>query len=482
MIGAAPQRAVRASRQLWLTLVAIVLVVGAYVLVTLGQTGKTPADVRAFVAIIGASYIVATLVVMRRARTADPSLLPTAAVLAGLGYAMIYRIDQDQAAAQFGWLLLGLGLFVLTLFLVRDHRALDAYTYTIGLAGLVLLLLPIVPGLGRTINGARLWIKLGPLTFQPAELAKVLIVVFLASYLNARRGLLAVTTRRLGPFRLPEPKYLAPLVIAWAVSLAVLFLEKDLGSSLLFFGIFVVMLWAATGRPAYLVIGLLLFAVGAYVGYLAFAHVQLRVNVWLHALDPARVFDQGYGQLAQSMFALGTGGIGGTGLGRGNPGLIPYAQTDFIFAALGEELGLFGSTAILLCYVVLVGRGLKAAIVREDGFSKLLAMGLATVIALQTFVIVAGVTRIIPLTGITLPFVSYGGSSLVANFILLALLVRVSAGSPATPPGGGRMARWLRGMDRLDGEPTTEAPVPAVAEAVAEPEVPAPPPGREDPA
>jgi cell division protein FtsW (lipid II flippase) len=292
-----------------------------------------------------------------------------------------------------------------------------------------LLLLPIVPGIGRTINGARLWVELGPISFQPSEIAKVLVVVFLASYLSAKRELLAIATTSLGPLRLPPAKHLGPVLVAWGMSLVVLFVEKDLGASLLYFAIFVVMLWVATGRSAYLVIGGILFAVGAAVGYLAFAHVQTRVDIWLHALDPNRVFEFGYGQLAQAQFGMATGGLVGAGLGRGSPTLIPYASTDFIFAAIGEELGLLGTAAVLLLYVVLVGKGLKAALQCPDGFGKLLATGLSASIGLQAFVIVAGVTRVIPLTGVTLPFVSYGGSSLVSNFVLLALLIRVSSGA-----------------------------------------------------
>jgi cell division protein FtsW (lipid II flippase) len=413
-------------RQLALTVLAVALTVAAYVLVTLGTTGKTPPGVGGFVAVIGGAYLAAHVIVTRTARGADPALLPAAAVLAGLGYAVIYRVDPGLASEQFGWLLLGLGLFALTLIVVRDHRTLDSYTYTIGLAGLAFLLLPVVPGLGRTIHDARLWIRLGPFSFQPSEIAKVLIVVFLASYLAGKKDLLAVATRRIGPIRLPEPKHLGPLVVAWFVSLAVLFLEKDLGSSLLFFGIFVVMLWTATGRASFLVLGLILFVVGAFIGYLAFPHVQDRVVVWLHALEPSHVQTDGY-QLAQSQFALATGGIVGTGLGRGHPALIPLVATDFIFAEVGEELGLFGATAILLLYVVMIGKGFRAALTREDAFGKLLAAGLTSALALQAFIIVGGVTRLIPLTGITLPFVSYGGSSLIANFVLLALLVRVSA-------------------------------------------------------
>jgi cell division protein FtsW (lipid II flippase) len=424
--------AARRGTQLALTLLAVLLSVGAYVLVTMGRSGKTPPGVAGFVAALGLAYLGTHLLIRRFAPAADPTLFPTAAVLAGIGYAVIYRLNPGLAEEQFGWLLLGLGLFAATLVVIRDHRSLDALTYTIGLIGLGLLLLPIAPGIGRTINGARLWVSLGPLTFQPSEIGKVLIVIFLASYLNAKKELLALATRRIGPISLPEIRHLGPLIVAWFVSLAVLFMEKDLGSSMLFFGIFVIMLWVATGRATYLALGLVLFAAGALIGWAAFDHVQTRVDIWLHALDPAKVHGFGYGQVAQAQFGMATGGLAGSGLGQGSPDLIPFAATDFIFAAIGEELGLFGSTAVLMLYFVLVARGFKIALSREDGFSKLLAAGLTTVLALQTFIIVGGVTRVIPLTGITLPFVSYGGSSLVANFVLLALLVRVSS-PPRTP-------------------------------------------------
>jgi len=417
--------------QLALIAFAIGLSVFAYVLVTLGLTGKTPVNVGGFVAIIAIGYLIAHLLVVRLAHGADPALLPAAATLAGLGYALIYRLDVQLADNQLGWLVFGLLAFAVTLVFVRDHRSLERYTYTIGLVGIGCLLLPIAPGIGETINGARLWVHLGGLTFQPSEIGKVLIVVFLASYLDRKKELLAVATRRIGPIRLPEPRYLGPLLVAWFVSLAVLVIEKDMGSSLLFFAIFVLMLCAATGRGSYLALGLVLFVIGAAIGYLAFPHVQDRVLIWRHALQPNYVHNRGY-QLAQGEFAMATGGIGGTGLGQGHPGLIPFAPTDFIFAAIGEELGLFGTTAVLLLYVVLVGRGLRVALAREDGFGKLLATGLSVTLAVQTFIIVGGVTRLIPLTGITLPFVSYGGSSLVANFVLLALLLRVSA-APRVP-------------------------------------------------
>jgi cell division protein FtsW (lipid II flippase) len=418
--------------QIAFTVLALALSIGAYVIAGFGKRGQLPATFGLYATIFTVGYVGAFLVIRRFAPRADPALFPCAAVLVGIGFAMIFRLSGGLAAEQATWIVVGLLAFAITLVVVRDARMLDAYTYTIGLLGLLMLLLPVVPGIGRTINGARLWVEIGPLGFQPAEIGKVLIVIFLASYLNQRRELLQVATSRIGPLRIPPVKHLAPVLVAWGASLAILFIQKDLGASLLYFGIFVVMLWVATGRAAYLLFGLVLFALGAAAGWMLFDHVQLRVDIWLHALDPDKVFDQGYGQLAQALFGMASGGIVGTGLGLGSPGLIPFAETDFIFAALGEELGLLGTTVVLLLYVVLVGKGLRAGSRAPDGFSTLLAVGLSTLIAFQTFVIVGGVTRVIPLTGVTLPFVSYGGSSLVSNFVLLALLVRISSG-PLTP-------------------------------------------------
>ena len=425
----------RRNSELGLVILATILALGAYALVGLGRDERVPVGILAYGLLVSGGYVFAHLVVRRFAPDADPIFLPTAGLLSGLGFAVIYRLDPDRAAAQAGWLLFGLVLFALTLVVVRDHRQLDAFTYTIGFLGLVLLLLPLVPGLGTEVRGARVWIDVGALRFQPAEIAKVLIVVFAASYLSARKELLAVATRRLGPLALPEPRHLGPLLFAWLVSLAVLFFQKDLGSSLLFFGLVVVLLWVATARFAYLLIGTVMFAAGAAFAYRTFTHVQDRITVWLHTFDPEFIQDEGY-QIAQSLFAMATGGIAGTGLGQGRPQDIPDAPTDFVFAAVGEELGLLGTIVLLLLFVMLVARGFRTALTRADDFGQLLAAGLATILALQTFVIVGGVTRLIPLTGITLPFVSYGGSSLVANFVLLALLVRTSAG-PARKEDSG---------------------------------------------
>jgi cell division protein FtsW (lipid II flippase) len=425
-VSAIAARPVRPRTGLLLLLVAVVTSITAYALVGLGLRGSVPRDIVVYGLTLGGAYLLAWGAVRWTAPRADPVLLPIAGMLGGLGLAMIYRLlPGDVADAQAIWLLIGLVAFVLTLVLVRDDRQLDAYTYTIGLLGLILLLLPVVPGVGFEVNGARLWAHVGPLTFQPAEFGKILIVIFLASYLSAKRELLEAGVGRLG---LPRAKDLGPLLLAWGASLAVLFLERDLGASMLFFGVFVVMLWVASGRAAYLVTGGVLFAAGGLIGYLALPHVQHRVAYWLRALEPATVHQVGYGQLAQSWFALASGGLVGTGLGRGSPDLIPYPASDFILSAFGEELGMLGTAAILLLFVGLIGRGLRIALDREDAFGRLLATGLTTTIALQTFTIAAGVTRLIPLTGVPLPLVSYGGSSRVATFVMIALLVRISAG------------------------------------------------------
>jgi cell division protein FtsW (lipid II flippase) len=428
MSDAAVDRKHIATSSLALTILAVVLATAAFVLVGLGRKGEAPSNVVSYAALFAIGYVIGHLVVRRMAPNAEPAFFPAAALLTGIGFAMIYRLDPSRSTEQASWLVVALVAFAVTLVVVRDHRRLDVYTYTIGFVAVGLLLLPIVPGLGKEINGSRVWVGFGALSFQPAELGKVFMVVFLASYLNIKRELLQEARVRIGPFHVPELKHLGPVLVAWGVSLVILFLQKDLGASLLYFGIFVVMLWTATARAAYLVVGSLLFVIGAGMAYTTFGHVKERVVVWQHALEPKYLHDEGY-QLAQSEFAMATGGIGGVGLGRGQPQIIPFAETDFIFAAIGEELGMLGTTAVLLLFLVLVGKALKTAIEQQDGFGKLLATGLAAILGIQTFIIVGGVMRVIPLTGVTLPFVSYGGSSLLSNYILLALLIRVSSGA-----------------------------------------------------
>lgn len=439
----------RRNVELTLGLLAVVVTVGGYVLVALANGPKLPADLYVLLAAIIGIYLVAHLTVRRFAPAADGTLLPLAALLNGIGFVTIARLDRELARIQSTWVAVGLVAFIATLVLVRDTRVLEQYRYTFMFLGLGALLLPLMPVVGREINGARLWVSLGPLNFQPGEAAKVLLVVFFAAYLTDRRELLSAGTYRIGGLYLPALRHIAPLLLAWGFSILVMVAEKDLGSSLLFFAIFAAMLYMATNRAFYLVAGLVMFALGAFVAYHLFSHVQVRVETWLNPWPEA----QGKGmQTVQSMFAFGTGGIAGTGLGLGNPDKIPLAATDFIFSAIGEELGLLGSVGVVTCFLLFVGSALRVAVDSARPFAKLFAAGLATIIGVQTVIIVGGVTRLIPLTGITLPFVSYGGSSLVANFVLLALLLRIShesmEGTPVRRSRRGRREAARHDRDR----------------------------------
>ena len=365
------------------------------------------------------AFVVAHLAVRRFAANADPGLLPVVFVLSGIGLAVVTRLDQQLAASQVMWLFIGVAALVGTLMAVPSLETLSRYKYTLMVGGLVLLLLPAF--IGRTINGAKLWIHFAGFSFQPGEIAKVLIVLFLAAYLAENRELLSVSTRRVLGLKFPEPRTMGPLILMWALSLVVLVFERDLGSSLLFFAIFLTMLYTATGRTSYVVVGLALFSVGATGAYFLFTHVQTRVDIWLHPFADAA--DKSY-QLVQSLFALAAGGLTGTGLGMGLPTRIPFVSTDFIFSAIGEELGLLGGAAVILCFLVFAVRGLATASRAKTDMAAFTAVGLVAGIAVQAFVIVGGVTRLIPLTGVTLPFVSYGGSSLLSSFIALGLLLR----------------------------------------------------------
>ena len=372
-----------------------------------------------------AAFIAAHLGVRRLAPAADPVLLPLTALLAGVGLAFVTRLAPELAAAQLRWLLAGVVMLVVTLLAVPSLERLARYKYTIMLVGLALLISPAI--FGVEVNGAKLWLRFAGFSFQPAEIAKVLIVLFLAAYLAENREVLSVSTRKVAGVWLPPARQLGPLLAMWAISLFVLVAEKDLGSSLLFFGIFLVAIYVATGRPAYVVAGLGLFAAGATAAYFAFSHVQTRIAIWL---DPfADAAGRGY-QLVQSLFALAAGRLIGVGIGKGYPTRIPFVETDFIFTAIAEELGLLGGIALIIAYLVFCMRGLATAARARSDMAALTAAGLTGAFALQTFVIIGGVTRLIPLTGITLPFVSYGGSSIVSNFILLGLLLR--AGDAAT--------------------------------------------------
>jgi cell division protein FtsW (lipid II flippase) len=351
---------------------------------------------------------------------------------------MIYRIDETLARQQAQWFVIGLGLFAGTIVLLRDdYRVLERYRYTIAAAGLVLLLLPRVPGIGSQVNGAYLGVRLGSLTFQPAEFAKIAIIIFLASYLRDTRQLLVIGARRFAGITFPPLKYLGPLLVVWGAAMAMLFLIQDIGSSLMFFGGFLALLYVATNRLSFVTIGLGMFAAGSWALYQMRPTIQNRVDAWLHPFDTS-LYDRvgGSYQLAQSLFAQADGGIFGQGFGQGliqvsgqgghTVQLLPAAQTDLIYAVITNELGLVGAVAVICTYLLAVERGFKIATLAKDSFSKLLATGLTAVFALQVFVIVGGVTKVIPLTGVTLPFISYGGSSILANFVLLALLLLVS--------------------------------------------------------
>jgi cell division protein FtsW (lipid II flippase) len=413
----------RRRAELSLGVLAVIVTVGGYVLVALADGPKLPPDLYALLAWVFGLYLVAHLAVRRFAPYADATLLPLAAMLNGIGFVTIARLDREQARTQSVWVAIGIAVFVLTLFLVRDVRIFERYRYTALLLGLGFLLLPLAPVVGRTVNGGRLWVALGPISFEPSEVAKVLLVAFFAAYLVEKRELLAIGRLRIGRWFLPSPRDLGPLLLAWGVALLVLAYEQDIGTALLFFGVFAAMLYMTTRRVAYVVGSLLLLAIGAYVAYKAFGHVRVRVTNWS---DPWKdPLGKGM-QPIQGWFALGSGGIGGTGLGLGHPGIVPDAATDFIFAAIGEELGLVGTIGVVAAFMLLIGSAYRIAIDAARPFAKLFAAGIATIIALQTFLILGGVLRVIPLTGITLPFVSYGGSSLVANFALLAILLRIS--------------------------------------------------------
>jgi cell division protein FtsW (lipid II flippase) len=451
----APGPPTRRATELLLTVFAVLVAVLAYAAVGLAQDGRLPSGTLGYGLGLGGLFLTAHLAVRRLAPYADPLIVPCVALLNGLGLVLIRRLDYDaierarargralpraDAPLQLVWTAVGIVVFIAVLWVIREHTRLARYTYTCAAVGLVFLLLPALPVLGQTINGARLWIRVGPMTVQPSEVAKLLLIIFFAGYLVSKRDVLSLASRRVVGIDFPRARDLGPVLLAWAASLAVLIRGKDLGSSLLFFGIFVVMLYVATERTSWLLIGLALFLGGAAAAYTLFGHVRQRVDIWL---DPfADAGGDGY-QLVQGLFGFGSGGLTGTGLGEGSPGTVPFAKTDFILATVGEELGLFGVMAVLMLFALIVERGLRTALACRDSFGKLLAVGLSFALALQVFVIVGGVTRLIPLTGVTLPWLSYGGSSIVANWALVALLLRISdaARRPAPAPIAPEAAR-----------------------------------------
>jgi cell division protein FtsW (lipid II flippase) len=422
------------GRELFGLLVASLIAGVALASVNIARSTEVSADAVTFGVLFLALYLIAHIVVRRTAPYADSALLPLTAALTGIGLAANYRLDVEDGRRQALWVVIGVGVFAAALILLRhDYRVLESYRYLFGVAAVILLFLPALPGVGERVNGVRLWVHVGPLQFQPGELAKIFLILFLAGYLREKREVLA--QGRLKDF--------GPILAIWGAAMLVIVQTNDLGSALLNFGIFLAMLYVATGRALFVAAGLALFVGGATLMYQALDRVQERVTIWLHPWTDDRVpcalngeleFRQDCAsyQLVKSLYSIGNGGFGGTGFGEGTfndtdgTPLIPSLHTDFIYSALAQELGLVGAAALLLVFMLFVVRGMRIALRADDGFSKLLATGLTFGFALQTFIIVGGVLRIVPLTGITLPFVSYGGSSIVANFLLLAGLLLVS--------------------------------------------------------
>ncbi|MET8214609.1 FtsW/RodA/SpoVE family cell cycle protein [Streptomyces hirsutus] len=432
----------RRGVELALIVLAVLLSVYGYCAVGFARNGAVPPGAAGYGAGLGVLALFAHLAVRFRAPRADPLLLPIAVLLNGLGLVLIYRLDletpgDEAAPTQLVWSTLGVALFIAVVLLLRDHRVLRRFTRVCAASALVLLMAPI---LFPAVNGARIWIRVAGFSIQPGEFAKVLLAVFFAAYLAENRGALTYAGRRFWRLQLPTGRVLGPIVAVWLVSVGVLVLERDLGTSLLFFGLFVVVLYVATGRTGWLAVGLLLASLGAVaVGRLE-PHVHSRIETWLNPFASIEA-GEGPNQLAQSLFAFAEGGLLGTGLGRGHSVLIGFAvKSDFILATAGEELGLFGLSAIFLLYGLLVERGYRAGLALRDPFGRLLAVGLAAIVALQVFVIAGGVTGLIPLTGMAMPFLAQGGSSVVTNWAIVALLVRLSDSAGrlgGRPPSAG---------------------------------------------
>ena len=456
----------RRNLELVLLAVAMVVSVGANWLVSIANQNQPDQKFIMQGVILGAFALAVHVVLRIWAKYADPFILPIVVALNGIGLAMIHRVDNaigtNAAQSQLMYTGVAIAAAIITLWAIRDHRILRRGTYIFLLASILLLLMPLIPGIGVEINGSRIWIALGPFTFQPGELAKITLAIFFAGYLSSNRDLILLAGRKIGPMQFPRFRDMAPMIIAWLVSIGVLVFQRDLGSSVLFFGLFMVMIYVATGRISWIVIGLTLVAIAGVFAANFMSHVQLRVDAWINAFDP-EVYNRQYGssrQIVQGLFGLATGGMTGTGLGGGSPRLVPLANSDMIIAVLGEELGLIGVIAILMLFVLLISRGIRAALGSRDGFGKLLATGLSFTIALQLFVVVGGVTRLIPLTGLTTPFMSAGGSALLSNWIIVALLLLVShnARRPVTTSGPltaeeAQRVKELNALSALDATP-----------------------------
>ncbi|WP_404430226.1 FtsW/RodA/SpoVE family cell cycle protein [Microbacterium lacus] len=421
------------NRELGLLIFTIIIYTSAVVLVQLGAVGEL--DVGFLIYCCGGLtvLVVAMHIVLRlRARDADPFVLPIATLLTGIGLAMIYRLDlhwnrngwEGYSTRQLAWAAIAIVLAIAVTMLLRNYRVLFRYTYIFGFAGMGLLILPIIPGLGTDAN-ADVWVSLGFFTFQPGELAKISLAIFFAGYLvRTRESLTSVGTRFLG-MTWPRARELGPLLVIWGISLGIIVLQRDLGTGMLIFGMFIAMLYVATGKTSWVLIGVVLVVVGGFLASRVLPYVQSRFTNWLDPFNPDTINGSSF-QLVNGLFGLAQGGLVGTGLGQGRPWLTPVAESDYIFPSLGEELGLIGVFAILCLYMVFTSRGIRIGLAGQDDFGKLLATGLSFTIAMQVFIMVGGVTRLIPLTGLTTPFLAAGGSSLVANWIIVALLLRIS--------------------------------------------------------
>lgn len=450
----------RRNLELFLLVPALAVVALADFLVSASPAGSSTDDSSwiTHVVVMGALALGMNISLRIWAKYADPFIMPIVVALNGIGLAMIHRLDlgapesiqpSTVATSQLMYTGLGMACAVILLWAIRDHRALRPFTYIWLAISAVLLVLPLIPGLGGSgVNGARIWIFIGPFSIQPGEFAKITLALFFASYLGSKRDLILLAGKKIGPIQLPRLRDMAPMLVAWLASLAVLVFQKDLGSAILFFGLFMVMIYVATGRISWIAIGLAFIAAGGVLAMLFMSHVQARVNVWLHVFDP-EIYNQDPGgsrQIAQGLFALANGGVVGTGFGEGQPNSVSLANSDMIYTALGEELGLIGLSAIVILYLLLVSRGIRAALGARDGFGKLLAVGLSFILCLQMFVVTAGVLRVMPLTGLTTPFLSAGGSSLLANWILVAVLLMISHNARRPATGGSTLSSEDQGV------------------------------------
>ncbi|OBK12291.1 FtsW/RodA/SpoVE family cell cycle protein [Mycobacterium asiaticum] len=436
-VAVTPPLPTRRNAELLLLCFAALITIAALFMVEANQERGLHWDLTTYGLGFLTLFGIAHLTLRRFAPYTDPLLLPVVALLNGLGLVMIHRLDlvdkevgrhgHPSANQQMLWTLVGVTAFALVVGLLKDHRQLARYGYICGLTGLIFLVIPaLLPAALSEQNGAKIWIRLPGFSIQPAEFSKILLLIFFSSVLVAKRNLFTSAGKHLMGMTLPRPRDLAPLLAAWVMSVGVMVFEKDLGTSLLLYASFLVVVYLATQRFSWVVLGLVLFAAGSVVAYYLFAHVRVRVQTWL---DPFADPDGSGYQMVQALFSFATGGIFGTGLGNGQPDTVPAASTDFIIAAFGEELGLVGLASILMLYTIVIIRGMRTAIATRDSFGKLLAAGLASTLAIQLFIVVGGVTKLIPLTGLTTPWMSYGGSSLLANYVLLGILARISDGA-----------------------------------------------------